>query len=116
MNAGFDEESEDELEEEEEFYDDDELLKKCVNKILKDKRFLTANDLNTAQLGLEVSLLIKIFLVLVLKFYVFILFVFKLNFNINRLISMSTIRELSVRLSNMMNTKYTGMLLINLSR
>lgn len=53
LNAGFDEESDEELDEDE-FYDDDELLKKCVNKILKDKKFLSTNDLNTNQLG-EVS-------------------------------------------------------------
>ena len=53
LNSGFDEES-DEEPEEDEFYDDDELLKKCVNKILKDKKFLSTNDLNTNQLG-EVS-------------------------------------------------------------
>jgi len=53
LNAGFDEESDEELDEDE-FYDDDELLKKCVDKILKDKKFLSTNDLNTNQLG-EVS-------------------------------------------------------------
>lgn len=53
LNAGFDEDSEDELDEEE-FYDDDEILKKCVNKILKDKKFLVTNDLNTNHLGLGV--------------------------------------------------------------
>lgn len=55
LEAGFDQDSDDELEEEEDFSDEDELLKKCVNKILKDKKFLTTNNLNTNTLGLEVN-------------------------------------------------------------
>lgn len=84
LNAGFDEESDEEFEEEEEFYDDDQLLKKCVNKILKDKKFLVTNDLNTNQLGLEVII-----------FHSLNSFLknFFMNLIFNRLISMSTTAE-----------------------
>ncbi len=62
LNSGFNEESDDELDEEEEFSDEDELLKKCVNKILKNKKFLTTNDLNTNKLGFEVSFIYGFYL------------------------------------------------------
>jgi len=63
LNAGFDQDSdEEEIEEEEEFYDDDELLKKCVNKLLKDKKFLTTNGLSLNPAELEVNY--KIFSIL----------------------------------------------------
>lgn len=55
LNAGFDEDSDEDEIEEEEFYDDDELLKKCVNKILKDKKFLTTNELSLNPAELEVN-------------------------------------------------------------
>ncbi len=55
LNAGFDEDSDEDEVEEEKFFDDDELLKKCVNKILKDKKFLTTNELSLNSAELEVK-------------------------------------------------------------